>query len=102
MGPPSTNLITFKKAASKPAKTNLRTQRYRCQGYGRFATQCPSQVRILLVEVPIEENENGLEKMVHQQDDGLDASVKDREFSDCMRTLASTNLTPSNDRVHLE
>jgi len=39
---------------------------------------------------------------LHQQDDDLDASTKYHEFSGCIRTLASTDLTPSYDRAHLK
>ena len=40
--------------------------------------QCLSQARTLLVEVPIEEEkEDGLEVVVHQQDDNLDTSAED-------------------------
>ena len=55
------------------------------------------------MEVPIEdsEKEDGLEIVVHQQDDDLNASAEDREFTGCTRNLTSTDLTPSNDRIHL-
>jgi len=56
------------------------------------------KLRPLLVEVPIEEDEqkeNSIEVDVHQQDS--DASVKDREFNGCIRSLILTDLTPTYD-----
>jgi len=38
---------------------------------------------------------------VHQQDDDSDASAEGREFSGCIRTLTSTDLTSGCDRAHL-
>jgi len=48
------------------------------------------------MEVPIEdvEEENGLEVVVHQQDDS-DASTEECEFNGCIRTLRVTDLTSS-------
>jgi len=63
-------------------KANPHSQCYRCQGHGYFESQCPSHARTLLVEVhKEEENEDGLELIVHQQVDNLDASAEDYEFS---------------------
>jgi len=81
--PSSTKLRTFeRKTASEPAKVNLHTQCYGC-----FTNQCPSQTKILLVEVPIKEEEDGLEVIVYQQDDDSDASAENCEFNGCIRTL---------------
>jgi len=55
-----------------------------------------------MVRVPIENVEDGLGVTVHQQDNDSDASAENREFSGCIRILASTDLNPSNNRVHLE
>ena len=42
------------------------------------------------MEVPIEtENEDGLEVVVHHQDDDSDASAEDCEFNGCIRTVES-------------
>ena len=79
-------------------KANLHTQCYRYQKYGYFASKYPSQTKTLLVEVPTEEceqKEDGLEMVVHQQDNDLDASTENREFSGCIRTLPSTDLALS-------
>ena len=57
------------------------------------------------MKIPIEEleeAENGLEVVVHQLDDYLDVSAEECEFSGCIRMLAVTNLTPSEDRVQLK
>ena len=83
-------------------KVNQHTQCYKCQRYGYFANQCLSQTKTLLVEVFInedEEKEDGLELIVYQQDDDSDICTKDREFSGCIRTLASTDH--SYNRAHL-
>ena len=45
--------------------------------------------------------EDGLKVVVHEQNDDSDASAEDHEFNGCIRTIASINLTLSNDRVHL-
>jgi len=72
------------------------------RGIEHFETQCPSQTKALLVEVPIKDVEEGsLKAAVHQQGDDSYASVEDREFSGCIRTLASIDITPSKNRVHL-
>ena len=53
------------------------------------------------MKVPIEkENKDDLE-VVHRQDNDSDAPAEDHEFSGCIRTLASNDLTPNNDIVHL-
>ena len=67
--------ISEKRTVSEPGKVNLRTQCYRCQGYGHLASQCPSQTKTLFVEIPIEniEGEDDGEEVVHQQDDDSDA-----------------------------
>ena len=64
----SANSTTFeKKTTGEPVKANLHRQCYRCQGYGHFVNPCTSQVRSLLVEIPMkEENEDGIEVVVHQ------------------------------------
>ena len=49
----------------------------------------------------IKEEEDGLELVVHRQDDDSDASAEECEFNGCIRTLAVTNLTPREDRVRL-
>ena len=93
-----------KKTTSEPVKVNPRTQCYVCQGYGHLASQCPNQnqTKILLVKVSIEDvEEDGLEVTVHQQDDDSDTSAEEREFNDCIRTLAVSDLTPSYDRAQL-
>ena len=50
---------------------NPHTQCYKCQGYIHFASQCLSQTKTLLVEVPIEdvEEEDDVEVIVHQHND---------------------------------
>ena len=70
-GSSSARSITSKRRTiSEPAKVNLRTQCYRCQGYGHIASQCPSQTKTLLVKVHIEDVEDGdFEVVMHQQDD---------------------------------
>ena len=50
---------------------------------------------------PIEDVEDGLEVAVHQHDIDSDASAENCEFSGCIKTLASTDLTLNNDRIHL-
>ena len=45
--------------------------------------------------------EDGLEVVVHQQDDDSDTSADNRKFNSSIRTLASTDLTLSYDRAHL-
>ena len=55
------------------------------------------------MEVPIEDvEEDGLKVAVYQHDDDSDASADDREFNDCIRALAATDLTFSYDEAHLE
>ena len=63
----------------------------------------PESNKTLMMEVPIEDvgEKNGIEGAVHQQDDDSDTFVEDREFNGCIRTLASNDITPSNDRIHL-
>ena len=68
--------------------------------HGHLASQCPSQTKTFLVEVPIEDVEEGLEVAVHQHDDDSDASAK-CEFNGCIRTLTVTDLTPSYDTTQL-
>jgi len=100
----TTKSITFeKKNASELAKTNPRTQCYRCKGYAHFANQYPSQTKIVLVEVLIEdvEEKDGMEVIIHRQDDDLDASANEHEFNGCVGTLASTDLTLCYDIAHL-
>ena len=48
------------------------------------------------MEVRIEdvEEKNGLEMIVHQQDNDSDASAKECEFNGCIRTVRVANLTP--------
>jgi len=55
------------------------------------------------VEVPIEdiEEEGDVEVVVHQQDNDLDASVKQYKFNGCIRTVGETNLTPSLDQAQI-
>jgi len=66
-----------RKMANKLAKINTQTQYYRCQGYGHFASQCPSQIKTLLVKVPIEDvGEDSLYVALHLQDNDLDASTE--------------------------
>jgi len=78
--------------ASEPTKINPRIQCYRCQGYGHLTSQCPSQTKTLLVEVPIDVKEDGLKVIVHQQHDDSDASAEECECNGSIRTLAVTNL----------
>ena len=97
-GSSSAKLTTSeRRAVSEPAKVNLRTQCYRCQGYGHIANQWLSQTKTLLVEVPIEDIEEGddVEVIVHQQNDESDASVEECKFNSCIRTAKVMNLTPS-------
>ena len=55
------------------------------------------------MKIPIEDvKKDGLEVIVHQQDDDSDAFAEDCEFNSCTKTLAVTGLTPSYDRAHLE
>ena len=56
-----------------------------------------------LVKVFVEdvEEDDGLEVVVHQQEDDSNVSVEECEFNDCIRTLAMTNLTPSEDIAQL-
>ena len=54
------------------------------------------------MDVPIKDvEEDDLEVAVHRQDDDSNASAEDHEFSGYIRTLASTDLSFSNDRIHL-
>ena len=64
-------VLSKRRTVSEPGKVNPRTQYYRCQGSGHLASQCPSQTKTLLVEIPIEEieREDDGEVVVHQQDD---------------------------------
>jgi len=89
--------------ASEPAKVNPRTQCYRCQGYGHFASQYLSQIKTLLVKISIREVEegHGLEVAMFQQDDDSNASAEKYEFNGCIRTLTVTDLTLSYDRTQL-
>ena len=49
----------------------------------------------------IEEEEDAIEVIVHQQKDDSDASDEECEFNGCIRTVRVTNLTPSVDRAQL-
>ena len=49
----------------------------------------------------IEEKEDDGEVIVHQQDDDLDASVKEYEFKWCIRTVKVMGLPPSVSRAQL-
>ena len=82
-------------------KVNQRTQCYKCQRCGHLANQYPSQTKTLLVKVPIEDVEEGLEVVVHHQDVDSDASAEACEFNSCIRTLIVMNLAPSEDRAQL-
>jgi len=55
------------------------------------------------VKVSIEdiEEEEDVEITVHQQDNDLDASVEEYEFSGCIRIMKVTNLTPTVGRAPL-
>jgi len=55
-------------------------------------------VKVFIKDV---EEEKDLEVIVHQQDDDSNASAKESEVSDCIRTLGVTNLTFSVDRAQL-
>ena len=95
-GPSSAKPITSERiTVSEPRKVNPRTQFCRCQGYGHLASQCPSQTKILFVEIPIEdiEGKDDGEMIVHQQDDDSDASVEEYEFNGCIRTIEMTEPT---------
>jgi len=83
-------------------KVNPRTQCHKYQRYGHFTNQCSSQTTTFLVEVSIEDGEDELEVVMHQQDDDLDAFAENREFNGYIITLALTDLTPNYDRAHLE
>ena len=48
-----------------------------------------------------EEEEDDVEMTVHQQDNDLDASVEEYEFSVCIRIMKVTNLTPTVGRAPL-
>ena len=54
------------------------------------------------MKVLIENVEDDLEVVVHQQSDDSNASAEECEFNDCIKTLAVTNITPSGDKSHLE
>ena len=62
---------------------NPRTQCYRCQGYGHLT----SQIKTLLVELPIEdvEEEDDVEVVVHQQDNDSDASIEEYESMSALK-----------------
>jgi len=64
-------IISERRAVSELGKVNPRTQCYRCQACGHLASQCPSQIKTLFVEIPIEdiERKDDGEVVVHQQDD---------------------------------
>jgi len=69
-----------------------------------LTSQYPSQTKILLVKVPIEdieEEEDAIEVIVHQQKDDSDASDEECEFNGCIRNVKVMNLTPSVDRARL-
>ena len=55
-------------------------------------------MKVLIEDV---ETDDGLEVAVHQQDDDSDASAKACKINGYIRTLAVTNLTPSEDRARL-
>jgi len=61
-----------------------------------------SLVKILIEAVKENVEEDGLEVIVHQQDNDSNASVEECKFNDCIRTLGVTHLTPSYDRAQLE
>jgi len=91
-----------KKTSSESVKVNPHAQCYRCEGYEHLTSQYPSQTKTLLVKIFIEDvQENGLEVTVHQQDDDSDVFGEECEFNGCIRTLAVTNLTPSEDSAQL-
>jgi len=85
IGSSSAKPSTFeRRTVSEPGKVNLRTQCYRCQGYGHFASQCPSQTKTLFVKIfikDIEEEGDDVEVAMHQQYDDSDASVE--EYQNC-------------------
>jgi len=84
-------------------RSNPRTQCYSCPGYGYLVSQCPSQTKILFVEVSIEdiEEEEDDEVVVHQQDDDSDVSIEGYEFNGCIKTVEVTGLPPTVGRTQL-
>ena len=88
VGPPGTNPTTFEKVAGKPVPeiTVLHTSRV-----WTLCKSVPGQTKTPL-EVNIEDEEKDLR---------FERFCKDREISGCIRTLASTDLTPNYDRAHL-
>jgi len=81
---------------NESAKVNPQTQYYRCHRYEHLASQCPSQNKILLVEVFIEDvEEHNLKVIVHQQDDDPDASAEECKFNGCIKAVRVMNQTLS-------